>query len=86
MPLGNALDEARTKFQAEIIGVRDLRHNITAALERLRLETQTLQLEEQNLATHEERLNVSFEQLREKENTYKDTGQGFLYVSLGQSC
>lgn len=70
---GNALDEARTKFQAEIIGVRDLRHNITAALERLRLETQTLQLEEQNLATHEERLNVSFEQLREKENTYKDT-------------
>lgn len=78
---GNALDEARHAYQAEIADVRDLRYNITAALEKLRLETEKLQLEEQTLRSHEERLNSSFQQLREKEDNYKTTGSFFVVLS-----
>ncbi|THH19738.1 hypothetical protein EW146_g1500 [Bondarzewia mesenterica] len=72
---GNALEEARTKFQQEIADVRNLRQNITAALDRLRLETDRLQFEEDALRAQEEKLTTSFEQYQEKENQYKDTGQ-----------
>lgn len=68
------MDQARSTFEAEIEGVRGLRQNITAALERLRFEMDALHLEEQNLRTREEMLQGSFEQLKEKEATYKDTG------------
>ncbi|KAI0296158.1 hypothetical protein BC826DRAFT_1005553 [Russula brevipes] len=72
---GDELEDARKKFQDEISGVRSVRLAITSALERLRLETDTLQAEEANLRAHEERVVASFERLKEKEANYKERVQ-----------
>lgn len=85
------MEEARKKFQEEISGVRNLRLAITSALERLRLESDTLQREEAALRAHEERVGASFERLKEKESNYKEKGKGlfqpfpFLYSHRGFS-
>jgi len=82
----NELGEARKKFQEEITGVQNLRLTITSALERLRLESDTLQREQAALRAHEERVVASFERLKEKEATYKEKGnslfQAFLFYSI----
>jgi len=72
---GNELDEARKKFQEEITGVQNLRLTITNALERLRLEADTLQREDATLRAREERMVASFERLKEKETSYKERGK-----------
>jgi hypothetical protein len=82
---GDELEDARKMFQEEISGVHNLRLAITSALERLRLETDTLQVEEANLRAHEERVVASFERLKEKEANYKERGkrnQPFLLYSI----
>ena len=72
---GSELDEARKRFQEEISSVQDLRSTITGALERLRLESDTLQREDTALRAREERMVASFERLKEKEANYKDRGK-----------
>jgi hypothetical protein len=72
---GSELEEARQKFQEEISSVRNLRLTVTGALERLRLESDTLQREETALRAHEERVVASFERLKEKEANYKERGK-----------
>jgi FtsZ-binding cell division protein ZapB len=72
---GDDLEEARKKFQEEITGVQNLRMTITSALERLRLESDTLQREQAALRAYEERVVTSFERLKEKEATYKEKGK-----------
>jgi len=72
---GDELEEARKKFVEEISGVRNLRLAITGALERLRLESDTLQQEEAALRAHEELVVASFERLKEKESDYKEKGK-----------
>jgi hypothetical protein len=72
---GDDLEEARKKFQEEIAGVQNLRMTITSALERLRLESDTLQREQAALRSYEERVVTSFERLKEKEATYKEKGK-----------
>jgi hypothetical protein len=75
---GNELEEARKKFVEEISGVRNLRLAITGALERLRLESDTLQQEEAALRAHEELVVASFERLKEKESNYKEKGKNYF--------
>jgi FtsZ-binding cell division protein ZapB len=81
---GSELEEARQKFQEEISGVQNLRLTLTGALERLRLESDTLQREESALRAHEERMVATFERLQQKEANYKERGkkkfQSFLYI------
>ena len=64
--------------------VQDLRSTITGALERLRLESDTLQREDAALRAREERMVASFERLKEKEANYKDRGKKnfscFFYI------
>jgi hypothetical protein len=72
---GSELEEARKKFQEEISGVRNLRLAITSALERLRLESDTLQREEAALRTHEQLIAASYERLKEKESNYNQKGK-----------
>jgi hypothetical protein len=72
---GSELEEARKKFQEEISGVQNLRLTITGALERLRLESDTLQREDTALRAHEERMVATFERLKEKEANYKERGK-----------
>lgn len=83
---GSELEEARKKFQEEISGVQNLRLTITSALERLRLESDTLQREDTALRAHEERMVATFERLKEKESNYKERGKKnfrrFLYPGL----
>lgn len=55
--------------------VQDLRSTITGALERLRLESDTLQREDASLRAREERMVASFERLKEKEAYYKERGK-----------
>ena len=55
--------------------MKDLRLTITSALERLRLESDTLQREDASLRAREERMVASFERLKEKEANYKDRGK-----------
>jgi hypothetical protein len=82
----NELEEARKKFQEEMTGVQNLRLTITSALERLRLESDTLQRDQAALRAREERVVASFERLKEKEATYKEKGynlfQAFLFYSI----
>lgn len=75
---GDELEEARKKFVEEISGVRNLRLAITGALERLRLESDTLQQEEAALRAHEELVVASFERLKEKESNYKEKGKNYF--------
>lgn len=75
---GSELEEARQKFQEEISSVRNLRLTVTDALERLRLESDTLLREETALRAHEERVVASFELLKEKEANYKERGIIFV--------
>jgi hypothetical protein len=67
--------------------VQDLRSTITGALERLRLESDTLQREDAALRAREERMVASFERLKEKEANYKDRGKKkfqlfLLYITV----
>ena len=55
--------------------MQDLRLTITGALERLRLESDTLQREDAALRTREERMVASFERLKVKEANYKERGK-----------
>lgn len=80
--IGSELEDARKKFQEEISGVQNLRMTLTSALERLRLESDTLQHEEAALREHEGRMAASFERLKEKEVRYKEKG-GFGLVTSG---
>lgn len=81
---GSELEEARKRFQEEMSSVQDLRSTITGALERLRLESDTLQREDAALRAREERMVASFERLKEKEANYKDRGKKnfscFFYI------
>lgn len=79
--IGSELEDARKKFQEEISGVRNLRMTLSGALERLRLESDTLQREEAVLREHEERMIASFERLKVKEAQYKEKGEFGLIVS-----
>jgi hypothetical protein len=83
---GSELEEARKRFQEEISSVQDLRSTITGALERLRLESDTLQREDTALRAREERMVASFGRLKEKEAHYKERGKKkisvFLYVTI----
>ena len=72
--IGNELEEARKKFQEEISGVQNLRMTLAGALERLRIESDTLQREESVLREHETRMVSCFERLKEKEAHYKEKG------------
>ncbi|KAI9444770.1 hypothetical protein H4582DRAFT_1911177 [Lactarius indigo] len=72
------LEEARKKFQEEISGVQNLRMTLTGALERLRLESDTLQREEAVLREQEQRMVASFERLKEKEAHYKEKVQAVV--------
>jgi chromosome segregation ATPase len=72
---GSELEEARKRYQEEMTSVKDLRSTITGALERLRLESDTLQREDAALRAREERMVASFERLKEKEANYKDRGK-----------
>ncbi|KAI9509072.1 hypothetical protein F5148DRAFT_1190152 [Russula earlei] len=74
----NELEEARKKFEEEISGVQSLRSTITSALERLRIESNTLQHEEAALRSHGERVVESFERLKEKEANYKQRVQALV--------
>jgi hypothetical protein len=78
----NELEEARKKFQEEITGVQNLRLTITSALERLRLESDTLQRDQAALRTREERVVASFERLKEKEATYKEKGNNLFHAFI----
>ncbi len=80
--IGDELEEARKRFQEEISGVQNLRMTLAGALERLRIESDTLQLEEAVLREHEQRMVASFELLKEKEAHYKEKG-GFGLVTSG---
>ncbi len=60
--------------------MKDLRFTITNALERLRLESDTLQREDTALRAREERMVTSFERLKDKEVNYKQRGK-FSVVS-----
>lgn len=80
--IGSELEDARKKFQEEISGVRNLRMTLSGALERLRLESDTLQREEAVLREHEERMIASFERLKVKEAQYKEKG-GFGLIASG---
>lgn len=75
---GSELEEARKKFQEEITSVQGLRLTITSALERLRLESDTLQREDASLRAREERMVASFERLKEKEAYYKERVQALV--------
>jgi hypothetical protein len=55
--------------------VQILRTTIASALERLRLESDSLQREEAALRAHEERVVASFDRLRQKEVSYKERGK-----------
>jgi chromosome segregation ATPase len=81
---GSELEEARKRFQEEMSSVQDLRSTITGALERLRLESDTLQREDAALRAREERMVASFGRLKEKEANYKDRGKKkfsrFFYI------
>ena len=79
---GNELEEARKKFQEEMSGVQNLRSTITSALERLRLESDTLQRDQAALRAHEERVVASFERLKEKEASYKEKGNNLFQAFL----
>lgn len=72
------LEEARKKFQEEISGVQNMRMTLAGALERLRLESDTLQREESVLKDHEERMITCFERLKEKEARYKEKVQAVV--------
>jgi FtsZ-binding cell division protein ZapB len=72
------LEEARKKFQEEISGVQNLRMTLAGALERLRIESDTLQREESVLKDHEERMLTCFERLKEKEARYKEKVQAVV--------
>jgi DNA repair ATPase RecN len=72
------LEEARKKFQEEISGVQNMRLTLAGALERLRLESDTLQREESVLKDHEERMITCFERLKEKEARYKEKVQAVV--------
>jgi len=65
------LEDARREFQEEVSGVQNLWLTLTSALERLRLESDTLQHEEVVLRAHAERVVASFGRLKEKEANYK---------------
>ena len=78
--IGSELEEARQKFEEEISGVQNMRLTLSGALERLRLESDTLQREESVLREREERMVASYERLKDKEARYKEKG-GF-----GTSC
>ena len=75
--IGSEVEEARKRFQEEMSSVQDLRSTITGALERLRLESDTLQREDAALRAREERMVASFERLKEKEAYYKERGKKF---------
>jgi len=79
---GSEAEEARKRFQEEISSVRDLRLTITSALERLRLESDTLQREDVALRAREERMVASFERLKEKETNYKERGKKISLYSI----
>ena len=55
--------------------MQTLRTTIASALERLRLESNSLQREEAALRAHEERVVASFDRLRQKEVSYKERGK-----------
>jgi len=78
---GSELEEARKKFQEEMSSMKDLRLTITSALERLRLESDTLQREDASLRAREERMVASFERWKEKEANYKERGKKISVVS-----
>lgn len=82
---GSELEEARKKFQEEISGVRNLRLAITSALERLRLESDTLQREEAALRTHEQLIAASYERLKEKEANYNQKGKNISAIPFSLS-
>ncbi|KAF8506662.1 hypothetical protein F5888DRAFT_1797915 [Russula emetica] len=75
---GSELEEARKRYQEEISSVQDLRSTITNALERLRLESDTLQREDAALRAREERMVSSFERLKDKEVYYKERVQAVV--------
>lgn len=79
--IGSELEEARKRFQEEIAGVQNMRLTLAGALERLRLESDTLQREESVLKDHEERMITCFERLKEKEARYKEKGAFELATS-----
>jgi chromosome segregation ATPase len=82
---GSEVEEARKRFQEEISSVQDLRSTITGALERLRLESDTLQREDASLRAREERMVASFGRLKEKEAHYKERGKknfSCLYITI----
>jgi len=62
--------------------VQDLRLTITSALERLRLESDTLQREDTSLRAREERMVASFGRLKEKEAHYKERGKKISVVYI----
>jgi hypothetical protein len=62
--------------------VHSLRLTIANALERLRLESDTLQRDEAALRAHEDRVVASFDRLRQKEASYKDKGEETFFISL----
>ena len=62
--------------------VQGLRLTITSALERLRLESDTLQREDASLRAREERMAASFERLKEKEAYYKERGKKISVVYI----
>ncbi|KAF8274059.1 hypothetical protein EI94DRAFT_1696341 [Lactarius quietus] len=72
------LEEARKKFQEEISGVQNLRLTLAGALERLRIESDTLQREESVLRDREERMVASYERLKDKEARYKEKVQAVV--------
>ncbi|KAI0275104.1 hypothetical protein BC834DRAFT_927771 [Gloeopeniophorella convolvens] len=72
------LEEERRRFQEEISGVQSLRQTLASALERLRLESDTLHREEMALREHEERMVASFESLKAKEAHYKEKVQAIV--------
>ena len=80
--IGSELEEARQKFEEEISGVQNMRLTLSGALERLRLESDTLQREESVLREREERMVASYERLKDKEARYKEKG-GFGPVASG---
>ena len=80
--LGSEVEEARKKFQEEISGVQSLRLTIAGALERLRLESDTLHREEAVLRAHEDRVVASFERLQQKEVNYKEKGKAFSHLII----
>ena len=80
--IGSELEEARKVFQEEISGVQNLRMTLAGALERLRIESDTLQQEDSVLREHEGRMIASFERLKDKEARYKEKG-AFVLIASG---